>query len=174
LCYVAEDYYKETQANLDTIETVYKLPDDSTIQIGVERFKCGEALFQPAEILHHENEIGIHEQVVQTISKCHEYNSNNNNNEMKFENDLLNNIVLTGGTCQFAGLRKRLYNELNNKLSKTSYKINIIPEDNNNNKIQFFPFIGGCIFAKQHSKDYWITKEEYDEVGPNIVQRKCF
>jgi len=35
-------------------------------------------------------------------------------------------------------------------------------------------FVGGSILASLATfKDMWITKEEYDESGPGIVQKKC-
>ena len=34
---------------------------------------------------------------------------------------------------------------------------------------------GGSLLASLSSfEESWVTKEEYDEVGPTIVHRKCF
>jgi actin-related protein len=36
-------------------------------------------------------------------------------------------------------------------------------------------FIGGGKFCSRLStENLWISKEEYQEIGPSVVQRKCF
>lgn len=50
VCYVVNDYasaLKESEQTHSSCEINYELPDGRKILIGNERFRCGEALFNP-------------------------------------------------------------------------------------------------------------------------------
>jgi actin-related protein len=127
------------------------------ITIGNERFRCPEALFQPA-FLGMESP-GIHEITYNSIMKC----------DIDIRKDLYGNIVLSGGTTMFNGMEKRMFKELRN-LAPSTIKIKIIaPPDR-----KYSVWIGGSIFASlSNFQRMWISKQEYDENGPSIVHRKC-
>jgi len=89
---------------------------------------------------------------------------------MDLRRDLLGNIVLSGGTTMFSGFADRLQKEIE-ALVPSSMRVKVIaaPERAHN------AWIGGSILASLSSSQYmWITKEEYAEVGPSIVHRKCY
>ena len=52
LCYVAKDFQAEmTSADTSSaVDATYELPDGTSVTLGNERFRCGEALFQPSLI----------------------------------------------------------------------------------------------------------------------------
>ena len=69
----------------------------------------------------------------------------------------------------FRGLAERLQRELT-ALAPQGTKVRVIalPEREN------LAWIGGCILASQPGfRENWISKTEYDETGPSIVDCKC-
>lgn len=63
------------------------------ITIGNERFRCPEVLFNPSMVGMEAN--GIHDTTFNSIMKC----------DVDIRKDLYSNIVLSGGTTMFPGMR---------------------------------------------------------------------
>ncbi|CAD8136616.1 unnamed protein product [Paramecium pentaurelia] len=88
---------------------------------------------------------GIHYLSHSSIRKC----------DIDIGKDLYNNIVISGGTTLFPGIQERLM---------------IAPPER-----RFSVWIGGSIQSTLSTfQPLWITRSEYDEFGPSIVNRKCF
>ena len=159
LTYVAMNYDIELikACESSALEKNFILPDGQMIVLGSERFRCPEALFQPSIIGKEEQ--GIHENLYQTIMKC----------DIDLRRDLLNNIVLSGGTTMFPGINDRLSNELNKLLPDNTWARVIAPPER-----KYSVWIGGSILSSLNTfEQNWITKDEYEECGPGIVHRKC-
>ncbi|KAJ5072545.1 actin [Anaeramoeba ignava] len=156
LCYVALDFDGEIKKQEKLIEKEYELPDGQIITIGNERFRCPEVLFQPSFIENEEN--GIHEIIQNSIMKC----------DIEIRKDLYSNIVLSGGTTMFSGIKERLEKEINKLAPKeTQVKIIAPPER------KYSVWIGGSIFCSlPNFISNFIPKEDYDEIGPQIIHKK--
>jgi len=89
-------------------------------------------------------------------------------------------IVISGANTMFPGFSSRLENEI-----KKLYKERVLKDSTREVKInlniidtprrKYSVFIGACFlgnFYAQHD-NYWITKAEWDEIGPNIIGKKC-
>lgn len=160
LCFVAEDYEKELAAadNNSSLEKEYELPDGQTISVGSERFSCPEALFKP-ELLGNEM-TGIHTTTFTSIMKT----------DIDIRKDLYSNMVMSGGTTMFAGIASRVQKELE-ALAPSSVKIKVVAPPER----QYSVWIGGSILSSLSTfQQMWVSKNEYEEMGPSIVHRKCF
>jgi len=128
------------------------------IAIGNERFRCPEALFQPS-FLGRES-AGIHETTFNSIMKC----------DVDIRKDLYGNIVLSGGTTMFPGIAERMQKEITNLAPPPLPLPLLAPPER-----QYSVWIGGSILASLSTfQQMRISKQEYDESGPQIVHRKCF
>jgi len=78
--------------------------------------------------------------------------------------------VLSGGTTMFEGIDQRMEKEIK-ALAPQSMKIKIVAPPER----KYSVWIGGSILASLSTfQQMWISKQEYDESGPQIVHRKCF
>ena len=151
-----DEYTKSKTSNECQME--YKLPDGTVLNVNNERFECAEILYNP--LLIGKEVHGIHHLITDSIFKC----------EMDLRNRLFENIILSGGTTTFKNFEQRLTNEI----------INVVGPDGNIKIIapperKYTVWIGGSILSSLSTfQELWITKEEYEEEGPNIVHRKCF
>ena len=97
---------------------------------------------------------------------------------------LYKNIVLSGASTMFAGYASRLLKEMKNiykekglqNVSDKTIKIPITIIDSPRRK--YSVFIGATILSNLYNnataeRDYWISKQDWDESGPNIVLKKC-
>ena len=166
LCYVSQDFEKEMkQSELHNSSNSgressasYELPGGEQIIIENERFQCPEALFKPSMIGL--DSPGLHETAYNSILAT----------DCDVQADFFANIVLCGGNTMFPGMEERMKSEMQ-RLARPGHEIKIIAPPER----QFLAWIGGTLLAGLETcNDLLIRKDEYDEVGPSIVHRKCF
>ncbi|XP_039604022.1 uncharacterized protein LOC120525628 isoform X1 [Polypterus senegalus] len=161
-CYVAQDYEAELGEDERSAgtEMYYTLPDGQIISINKERFRAPEILFKP-ELIGRDH-YGIHESIFRSILRC----------DMDLRQSFVNNIILSGGSTLFPGLPHRLQDEIQSMVPACLSDLVRVssPKDRD-----FAVWIGGAVLANLPSfRSAWISREEYDENGANIVFRKCF
>lgn len=159
LCYVALDPEKELKLaeKVSGIEKTYVLPDGETITVGAERFLAPEVFFNPGVIGL--DSPPLDEVIVDAVRKC----------DVDLRRELYGNIVLSGGSTMFPGLRERLHKELS-ELVPENVEIKIIAPPER----QYSVWIGGSILASLRTfQKMWVTRKEYQEGGAAVIHR-CF
>ena len=162
LAYVADDYDAEMKLYEESThgEQLYTLPDGRCMKVGNQRFRCAEVLFDPS-LIGSECK-GIHETVFNCIQQS----------DIDLRKTLYGNVVLSGGSTMFNGLRDRLHAELTAlapAAMQSHIKVVAPPER------KYSVWIGGSILSSLASfQNMWITRDEYEDAGETIVHRKCF
>ena len=156
-CYVALD--PETEIN-EVKEMSYEMPDGTVIKVKDQRFRAPEILFHPEQCGKEPG--GVDQKCFDSIGKS----------DIDVRKDLYQCIVLSGGTTMFTGLPERLTKEvkaLAPESMKNNVKVIAVPER------KYSVWIGGSILSSISTFGcMWITREEYNESGPQVVHRKCF
>ena len=84
---------------------------------------------------------------------------------------LLAAVVVTGGSSLYQGFTDRLNQELNLIYPGVRVRINA---SGNVVERKFGSWIGGSILASLGTfHQMWISKKEYDEQGPGIIEKRC-
>lgn len=160
LCYAVTNYdeaFKEANES-HGCEKNYDLPDGKKILIGSERFKCPEVLFTPT-IAGLELE-GLPKYCYDSVMKC----------DVDVRKELLQNVILAGGSTLFEGMGERMWQELH-QLAPSNTKIKLLAPPER----KYSTWLGGSILASLSTfQTMWINKQEYDDSGPSIIHRKCF
>lgn len=167
---------KYSDAEMGHIPTVtYELPDGNSIEVGADRFKVPELLFQPELLTSFPGfssslfaaadapTKGLHALVLDVIGRC----------DVDVRKDLYGGVLMTGGVAQIPNMRERLERELSEQVSSYAPRVKVgMP--NPLVERRFSVFIGGSILASLGSfQQMWLSKAEYDEHGPGLIHRKC-
>ncbi|XP_056436727.1 uncharacterized protein LOC130374150 isoform X1 [Gadus chalcogrammus] len=162
-CRVALDYEVELAPGGPSAgrEMSYTLPDGQVVCLDTERFRAPEILFRP-ELIGRDH-YGMHESLYKSVLST----------DVDLRRELLGNIVLSGGNTLLAGLPERLQRELGRlEPGGPGGRVRVSsPADRGSSvwrggaALASMPAPGGCA---------WISREEYEEHGPQIVFRKCF
>ncbi|KAJ6418465.1 hypothetical protein OIU84_001764 [Salix udensis] len=152
--------------------TPYELPDGQTIEIGADRFKIPDILFNPPlaqTIPGMDNFVeiapsvrGLPQMVIESINKC----------DVDIRRELFSSILLAGGTASMQQLKERLEKDLLEE-SPHAARVKVLASGNATER-RFSVWIGGSILASLGSfQQMWFSKSEYEEHGASYVQRKC-
>lgn len=159
VCYIPLDFDEEMKKYNENPDkkTEFNLPDGNVFPVGSLAIRTPEVLFKPSLIGL--DIPGIPESVHNTIKKC----------DINIQKELYENIVLSGGTTMFEGFPERLNKEISG-LVPPSVNVKITAPVER----KFSIWIGGSVLASLATfQTSWITKEEYQDVGPAIVHTKC-
>lgn len=145
----------------------FELPDGSKISIGKERLKGPEMFFNSPlssftpDITSVDDFGGVQTAIYTSIQRM-----DSSLSEMMYRN-----VILSGGTCLIKGYKERLEEELQGIADDESWPCctQLLDDD------IYATWLGANQLAGLGSfSRAWVTKQEYEEIGPQVIQRKCF
>jgi actin-like protein 6A len=95
-----------------------------------------------------------------------------NKSDMEIKKELYSNIVITGGNTLFNMFLEKIQRKIyNNSPPNVKIKINTAQSVTER---KFSTWIGGSILASVGNfHQLWLSKQEYDEHGSILIERKC-
>lgn len=114
-------------------------------------------LFLPPGLLFTDKRCELHRRLLDTIDKCHP----------DIQDDLRNNIVLTGELRTLPGLRVRFDTLLYYAQPHVDFHLISTSQPD-------CIMMGGRIQSSEMTSRQWVTKEEYDLNGLPVVQSRCY
>lgn len=151
-CYVSQSEDEKP------ISEVFELPDGQKIPLEKERNSPGEILFNPSYVETSIEMPGLHQLIHKSIMKTN----------MDIRKDMFANIVLSGGTTMMRGIKERLNEELQ-RLTNPNLKINVVALPNREHGV----WAGASVIASLSTfRDSLISKQEFEEVGPCVVNKR--
>ena len=137
-------------------ESIYNLPDGSSIKVNNEKYLAPEILFKPFLIgLEYSS---FQEIIVTSINKV----------DIDLRKKLYENILISGGNTLFKGIQERLHTEIK-RLSPKNMKVRLLTPGNR----ALCCWNGGNIISTlEIFKKMWITKGDWMEKGKSILHIK--
>lgn len=147
----------------------FEFPDGYNQSFGAERYRVTESLFDAkAYIPDPESEFPA-PTPAQTIPEL--IKNSLNAVDVDIRPHLLQNVVVTGASSLLYGFNDRLNQELMQLYPSPRVRISA---PGNTAERRFGSWIGGSILASLGTfHQMWISKKEYEEHGPNIVEKRC-
>lgn len=159
-CYVARDFDAEVrhfESERAAFAQLYTMPDGREVTVDEQAFRAPEALFRPS-LLGMESD-GVDALVHAAVQRC----------DVDLRRSLYSNVVVSGGTSTVRGLPERLRAGLQERVPP-AVKVKVsAPAER-----KYAVFRGGAVLSNlQTFQQMWVTRDEYDEVGVNVVHRRC-
>ncbi|KYQ94358.1 actin related protein 6 [Tieghemostelium lacteum] len=157
-CYLSMDFIRDLNQCKLTPDQYSQGVSSSMPMLTNERFSVPELIFNPSDIGI--QQAGLAESIVQSV-QCTNIN---------LHQSLYSNILLIGGSTMFPNFKARLENDLR-RLIPDQYSINIVHAEDP----ILYPIYGAIKLSQQPDfHKYSCLKQEYDECGPSLCNRKFF
>lgn len=158
-CYVRKQFFTK-----DPQKVVFKLPDNTQIELKEERYLPSESIFGEysfvSEQLIPKNKISISESIFHMASALF--------TQEDYDVDSFNNVLVFGSSSHLEGFSERLEHDFRK-----------VDTNHSNLKFHYYPstfhnWTGGSILASlSNYGGMWVSKHEYEEYGPDVINRKC-
>lgn len=102
---------------------------------------------------------GVQNMIVDSISMT----------DIDLRKDLFQNVILSGGNSCFKGFSERLQRQVS-EIAPQNVKVKVITAAEK----QFTPWLGGSILSSLGSfQQMWMSRQEFEEHGAIMIERKC-
>ena len=157
-CRISLDFEKEiSELKANPNASIITLPDGSTFDFKTNSIQSTESIFK--EETGEEEHFGIQHLINSSYLKC----------DVDYRKELLNNILIAGGNTCFSNFNERLQKELF-VLVPSIVKVKCL---NLNDRVNA-SWLGQAIISSLGSfQPMWVTRSDYEECGPSIINRKC-
>lgn len=157
---VSDTAYNESEISV-LPRIVYEFPNGFNTDFGEERFRIPEALFNPAVLK------GVQANIM--LDMVHLITSSINMCDAELRSSFYSNIMVVGGNSLLTGFVERLNYEFNHLNYKTKISAPTTVAER-----RFSTWIGGSILGSLGTfHQMWISKQEYEETGKFIIDKKC-
>ena len=154
----------------------YDFPNGCNASFGEERFRISEGLFDSNMIISSEciksltsanvnvtsSTLTMCEAVQKAVSLC----------DIDIRASLFGNVIVTGGNSLILGFTERLNKDLGSRVA-SNVKLKVVSNSGTAER-RFSTWVGGSILGSLGSfHQLWISKQEFEETGKSIVEKKC-
>ncbi|KAI5305074.1 hypothetical protein KEM56_005374 [Ascosphaera pollenicola] len=147
----------------------YEFPDGYSQLFSAERYRVIESLFDARAALPDPDDIYPLPTASQTIPEL--VRTSLSAIDAELAPLLLQNVVLSGATTLTSGFTERLNTELMSMFPAARVHVSAA---SSSNERKYAAWIGGSIVASLGTfHQMWISKKEYEEHGPGIVEKRC-
>lgn len=147
---------QETEVGKAKVSRSYTLPNGDSIEVGEERFRAPEVLFQPSLI--GSERLGLPALVHKSLSAC----------PIDVRSSLYERIIMAGGTTRMPGICRRLLKDVSALSPKC--RVKVVAGAGR----QHSAWRGGSVLASLPSfPQMCVSRQEYQEHG-NVIVRKKF
>lgn len=178
ICQTSDTMVNESDPRFANLPLVpYELPDGTVVDVGMERLRVPELFFDPSSLDWNHSDMvncglasssaspsGLPQLVVDSVLRC----------EPDLQATLISNMVLAGGNSCYDNLQERLKAEVELLVcqSAPSWKVRVAscaPAER-----PLCCWLGGSVLASLGSfHEMWMSKQEYEEYGVLLVDKKC-
>ncbi|KAL7271459.1 Actin-related protein 4 [Rhizina undulata] len=147
----------------------FEFPDGYNIVFGSERFRVTEGIFTPSQMLT--SPLFPHPDPATTLGLGHLIHNSMKDVDIEQKQAILNNVVVTGTGSLLYGFTDRVNSTLAELFPGPRVRLTA---PGNSTERRYAGWLGGSILASLGSfHQLWVSRKEYDEHGPNIVEKRC-
>ncbi len=139
----------------------FEFPSGYNRNFNLERFQVAECLFNPQKFSENgDSFVGLTEMVAKCLSQC----------DADMRSVLVGSIVVTGGGSLLSGLQERISTEFSRLSSYGRVRVHF---GSSSGERKFGAWIGGSVLGSLATfQSMWMTRKEFDELGPAAIERK--